>query len=226
MALTVIGAGLGRTGTASIKVALERLGISPCYHMLELIENPQHLDFWMRAADGGVDWEELFVDYDGAVDQPACLYWKELSEVYPDAKVLLSVRDANRWFESTQETIFAPAFREHIRQTPFGHFLERVVWRDLAAGIDDRDFMTSYFEKHSQKVIDAIPSERLLIYEVKQGWGPLCEFLQASVPDEPFPHVNSREETKKVVETILKGSPGDMLETGQDYAKDVAHKSS
>jgi hypothetical protein len=112
VALQVIGAGLGRTGTASIKVALEQLGLGRCYHMGEVLANPGDADRWVSAADGKPDWDDLFNEYGAAVDYPTCVFWQELADFYPDAKVLLSVRDATSWFESTRETIFSPQLRE------------------------------------------------------------------------------------------------------------------
>ena len=105
MTLKVIGAGLGRTGTMSLKLALERLGLGPCYHMAELIMNPERTPLWIAAADGKPDWEAVFAGYSSTTDYPACLYWRELAAAYPNAKVILTKRDREKWFESTQATI-------------------------------------------------------------------------------------------------------------------------
>ena len=205
MSLKVIGVGLGRTGTASLKVALEQLGIGRCYHMGEVPQNQGHIDLWIQAAAGNPNWDKLFEHYSATTDYPACNFWRELTDYYPSAKVLLSVRDANRWFESTQETIFAPRFREVMRPTPFGTLCEKAVWPDFKDRIDDREFMVSYFERRVEEIKRVIPKDRLLVYEVKQEWGPLCEFLELPVPDEPFPRINSRDETKRLLESVLAG---------------------
>jgi hypothetical protein len=206
MALEVIGAGLGRTGTASIKVALEKLGIGRCYHMGEVLAKPADADRWVNAADGNPDWDNLFNEYGAAVDYPTCAFWQELADFYPNAKVVLSVRDANSWFESTRDTIFSPQLREWSKTSPFGHFLQRTVWRAFGDRFQDRAFMVSYFEHRTDQIRSAIPPDRLLVYEVKDGWEPLCDFLQIQAPDEPFPRVNNREETAQMIEAIIRES--------------------
>ncbi len=198
MALKVIGAGLGRTGTLSLKFALERLGFAGCYHMVEVLMNPGHAALWNAAADGRPEWERLFEGYAATVDYPGCGYWRELAKAYPDAKIILTVRDPLKWFESTQATIFSsqnrglefPELHEFFDKNVFSHFGER---------IHDRDFMVRAFQAHNDEVQRSIPPERLLVFEAKQGWTPLCEFLGVPAPAEPFPHINSREEMEAMV---------------------------
>jgi len=108
MALQVVGAGLGRTGTSSLKVALEYLGVGRCYHMSEVGGNPAHVGLWIDAANGKPDWDRLLADYEATLDYPACTFWRELADFYPESKVLLSVRDPASWFESTQEPSCLP----------------------------------------------------------------------------------------------------------------------
>lgn len=115
MVLKIIGAGFGRTGTASLKLALEQLGYDPCYHMKEVIQNPHFTEYWMRAADGSPDWEQIFDGYQATMDFPASSFWGELADYYPDAKVILTIRDAEDWFRSTQETVLNPEFWDCIR---------------------------------------------------------------------------------------------------------------
>lgn len=206
MPLKVIGAGLGRTGTASLKVAIERLGIGRCYHMGEMIAHIEHAAMWINASRGEADWDALLADYAATVDYPACNFWQELAERYPEAKILLSVRDANQWFESTQETIFAPHFVEHMRNGPFKELGERVVWSEFQGRMHDRDFMVPYFENRIEEIKRSVPAERLLVYEVKQGWEPLCEFLDVRVPEEPFPRVNARDDTVRLIEAMMSDS--------------------
>jgi Sulfotransferase domain len=194
MALKVIGAGLGRTGTLSLKVALEQLGFSRCYHMAEVLINPSHAPRWVDAANGRADWEGIFDGYAATVDYPGCRYWRELADEYPEAKVVLSVRDPGRWFDSTQATIFAPSNRERLNFPELGEFFEKNVFSHFGEHIHDRDYMVRAFERHNDEVKRSIAPERLLVFEAKDGWEPLCEFLEVPVPTAPFPHANSREE--------------------------------
>lgn len=211
MALSLIGAGLGRTGTASLKVALEELGLEKCYHMAEVLQHPDHVGLWLDAAGGKPDWDRIFDGYAAAVDYPVCQVWRELADYYPDAKVLLSVRDAERWFESTQATIMSPQFIEWAKVGPWGEMARKLVWADFGDRIHDRDFMVNYFEKRTEAIKASLPADRLLVYEIKQGWGPLCEFLDVPVPDKPFPRVNSREETAEFIRTIIASSPDGLI---------------
>ncbi len=203
MALKIVGAGLGRTGTASLKVALEELGIGRCYHMSEVLQDPKHIDHWMSAAEGNPDWDTWLADYGAAVDYPACTFWRELAEYYPDTKVLLSVRSATSWFVSTHATIMSPKFNDFVTGSPFGDMLKKVIWDTLDNRMGDREFMVSYFNRRNAEIREAIPADRLLVYEVKQGWEPLCEFLELPVPDKPFPRVNSRDETKQLIAGMM-----------------------
>src|SRR5215470_14163777 len=131
MDLKVIGAGLGRTGTLSLKFALEQIGFGPCYHMTEVMLNPEAPALWVQAANGSPDWESIFRGFVATVDFPACTFWRELSEYYPEAKVLLSVRDPERWFESTQATIFSEQSFQRLKQTPLRPFIEKTVWNSF-----------------------------------------------------------------------------------------------
>lgn len=198
MGMKLIGAGLGRTGTLSIKLALEQLGFGPCYHMAELFMHPAHAALWERAADGHPDWETLFSGYASTVDYPGCTFWRELARSYPQAKVLLSVRDARAWFESTQETIFSEHSLQSLQGSPLQEFFDKAVWRGCRERIHDREFMVDSCMRHNADVEHTIPPARLLVYEVAQGWDPLCAFLGVPVPAKPFPRVNSREEYAKM----------------------------
>lgn len=204
MSLKVIGAGFGRTGTLSLKTALEALGFNPCYHMTEVIEHPEHVGFWNRAIDGEIsDWDEVLGQYGATVDWPACHFYEELAHFYPDAKVVLSVRDPDRWFDSMDETILMMAKQQVQNQaqatpppdggmTKFGGLIyEQTFQLDFS-----RQNVIAAFERHNAEVMRRIPAERLLVYEVSQGWEPLCAHLGVPVPDVPFPRVNDREEFK------------------------------
>lgn len=196
MTLKVIGAGLGRTGTLSLKLALEQLGFGPCYHMLEVLQDPEAPDRWSEAADGRPDWETIFRGYNATVDWPGASFWAELAQAYPAAKVILTVRDPDAWFRSTQATIFAAPPPDG--EAAFGRMFHKVIGRLFEDGLDDglhdRDHAIAVYERHNAQVRARVPADRLLVYEVAQGWEPLCAFLGVPVPPTPMPQVNSTEE--------------------------------
>ncbi len=194
MGLKVIGAGFGRTGTASLKLALEKLGFGPCYHMSEVLTYKGRIKLWSDAADGAPDWEKIYDGYVSAVDWPTVTFWRELADYYPDAKLILSTRDPEKWFESTQETILSPGMWKIMGPTPFGDMGRKVINALFDQKIHDHDTLIRVFKAHEAAVKAAIPPERLLVFEAKDGWAPLCEFLDVPVPDEPYPRVNSKEE--------------------------------
>ena len=199
MTLAVIGAGFGRTGTLSLKDALERLGFAPCYHMVEVIEHPEHVDFWQRAAAGGeVDWEEILAGYRAAVDWPACNFYGPLAARYLEAKVILTLRDPDRWYDSACETIFPRILRplaEDHPAWPRAQMQRRIVIEQALGGdIANRERVLAAFRRHAEEVQRTIPPERLLAYRVADGWEPLCRLLRRPVPDEPFPHVNATDD--------------------------------
>ena len=193
--------------------------------MGEVLQDPAHQDHWLNAANGNPDWDSWLADYSAAVDYPACTFWRELAEYYPDAKVLLSVRDATSWFESVNATIMSPKFNDFVTGSPFGDMVKTVIWDTVDNRMGDREFMVSYFNRRNDEIREAIPANRfnrrndeireaipanrLLVYEVKQGWEPLCEFLDLPVPDKPFPRVNTRDETKKLIDQVIAQS-GDV----------------
>src|SRR5262249_44442009 len=143
---------------------------------------------WMRAADGAPDWDAIYKGFASTVDFPGCTFWRQLSEFYPQAKVLLSVRDPEKWFECTQATIFSEQAIERLSATPMGPCMEKVAWGVFSRErIHDRDSMIAAFKRHNAEVERTIPRERLLVYDVAQGWEPLCKFLGVPVPETPFP---------------------------------------
>ena len=196
MSLKVIGAGFGRTGTLSLKLALEQLGFSPCHHMVEVFKNPQSMAWWSDAADGKADWPKIFQGYQAAVDWPTATFYKELADFYPDAKVVLTERDPESWFASTQATIFG---REFPEDNPFGAMARKVVGRLFDQRMHDKDKLLSVYNAHNARVREVIPPERLLVYHVKDGWEPLCRFLGVPVPEGPTPQVNSTEEFQQTI---------------------------
>lgn len=195
MPLKVIGAGFGRTGTLSLKLALERLGFGPCYHMAEVIQIPSAVADWTAVFDGAQpDWERIFKGYNATVDWPSTAVWRELSEAYPEAKVILTVRDPVEWWESTQATIFARMGSPPTN--PFEAMLQKMIARHFEPRLTDKAYMVEMFERHTADVRASLPPERLLVYQVKEGWAPLCRFLGVPAPDEPMPRVNDREDFK------------------------------
>jgi hypothetical protein len=205
MALKIVGTGLGRTGTKSLQSALNILGFGPCYHMVEVFAHPESTKLWVEAAKGRPDWEAIFAGYHSVVDYPGVQFWRELTAHYPRAKVLHTVRDPDEWFDSTQATIFAPGGRAR-QPGPMSEFFQ-IVLGTFGDHIQDRAYMTQYFRKHTQDVISTIPTERLLVYHVSQGWEPLCKFLEVPVPAERFPAQNSRAEFIGRVRAGLLGAP-------------------
>jgi hypothetical protein len=195
MTLKVIGAGLGRTATFSLKFALEHLGVGPCYHMSEVLAAARrNIPLWLDVIKGRPDWNSIFEGYQSTSDYPACTYWRELADYYPDAKVVLTVRDADSWFDSVSETIFSEQMQGSLAGSPAEEMMRGAVFGPFSGRVKDRAFMTDWFNRRNQAVIDTLPAQRLLVYSPKQGWEPLCNFLGIAVPEGPFPRVNSRDE--------------------------------
>lgn len=219
MALKVIGAGLGRTATFSMKFALEHLGLGPCYHMAEVMAGARrNIPLWLDVVNGNPDWEAIFDGYRSTTDYPACTYWRELTAFYPDAKVVLTVRDPGSWFDSVSSTIFSEQMQGRLKGTPAGAVMQGVIFDAFADRVTDRAFMTDWFERRNQQVIDALPAERLLVFSPKEGWEPLCRFLDVPVPDAPFPRVNSRDELEQA-SSERGGLPPDP-DTAERFARD------
>lgn len=189
--MKVVGTGLGRTGTKSMQTALNMLGVGPCHHMYEVFAHPESMALWVEAGKGKPQWDLIFRDYQSVVDYPGAAFWREISAHYPDAKVLHTVRDPDKWFESTQATIFAPG-SPVFSDGPHAEFFRTVI-APFHDHIHDREFMTAYFRKHTQEVLESIDPKRLLVFEVGEGWNRLCAFLGVPVPTEPYPSENSRE---------------------------------
>lgn len=198
MALQVIGAGVGRTGTLSLRMAIDQLGLGPCHHMKEVLHNrPRQVPLWQAVVDGKPDWAEIYRGYPSAVDWPTATYFRELRAVYPQAKFILTVRPAQVWAESFSETIYkALAGRLHAPA-------EMQPWLTMCAGVigkagfgDGLDMagLVAAFEAHVAAVRAAIPADRLLVFDVKDGWAPLCAFLGVRVPEGDFPRSNDRAE--------------------------------
>ncbi|MEV6502791.1 sulfotransferase family protein [Streptomyces prunicolor] len=199
--LEIIGAGFGRTGTLSLKAALERLGCGPCHHMQEVFSHQETISHWERAARGeGVDWQEIYGPYRSTVDWPGSRFWRELADFYPSAKVILTTRDPQRWYESVFNSIYQGVLaqpprkaQEDVRLTRIKNLTNSVVWEGIFDGrFADEEHAKKVFAEHNDAVCREISASRLLVFEISQGWGPLCDFLGVPVPDEPFPRLNDR----------------------------------
>ena len=193
MKLRVVGAGLGRTGTLSLRVAFEQLLGAPCYHMAEVFAHMEHIPVWTDAANGRMpDWNKFLEGYAAAVDWPSSAFWPELSRAFPQAIVLLSERPAEKWWESADATIFNRI--ERSAGTPWYTMIEDLFRSRFTTNIHDRDAAIAAYEKHNARVRAEVPADRLLIWSPGDGWEPICARLGLPVPATPFPHVNSREE--------------------------------
>jgi Sulfotransferase domain len=208
--MKVIGAGFGRTGTMSLKVALQQIGFGPCLHMIDLLAGmPELSDTFREAYEGKpTDWKTALKDFESTVDWPGCSFYKEYMEIFPDAPVILTVRDPESWYKSVNDTIYGAAMAistmPDLAEKPVAKMLKAVVWEgDLQDRFADKDHTLSLFNEHNRKVQEYVPSDRLLVFEVKQGWAPLCNFLGVDVPSEPFPHVN---DTNSFLENMRSGA--------------------
>jgi hypothetical protein len=210
--MKVIGAGLPRTATTTQLIALEMLGF-PCYHMRDMMSDlATSVPQWRKALEGNGDWDELFEGKESIVDWPGAYHWRELMEVYPDAKVLLSVRSAESWVASMHNTIaqiwYGDTLMHHLARAHYHIDPLYAGWIDvlhdmwatadiMVGSSGDREQMAAEMNRWNQEVIDTVPSERLLVWYPTDGWEPLCEFLEVPVPDGPVPNVNDTENFQK-----------------------------
>jgi len=204
MALRVIGAGHGRTGTYSLKLALERLGFGPCYHMFICACDPASWAEWGRAYDGEqVDFEKLLGGYSSIVDDPGTQLYAPLAKRYPEAKVVLTTRGSKSWFDSTQATVLSSDVQKLFAAAPkeLNDLNRKMGWDGADPKTHDCQYMMRSFEAHNEAVRHSIQKERLLVYQVSQGWEPLCRFLDVPVPSEPFPRSNSTAEFREMLRT-------------------------
>lgn len=196
----VIGAGPGRTGTASLKIALERIGFGPCHHMEAVFRNPREVPVWEKAARGeDVDWRTFLGGWRATLDFPSALYWPAIAQAFPEAKILLSVRDPEAWYDSFRSTILAvlrrfpnrlvarhvPILSASVRSAG-----ESALARMFPGALDDRQYMIRRYREYNEEVRAAVPKDRLLVFDVREGWAPLCAFLQVPIPRGSFPRVN------------------------------------
>ena len=205
MAIEVIGAGYGRNGTLSLKHALEQLGFGRCYHMMELNLDRDEDLAWLALARGeAVDFDRLFEGYRASVDWPSCNFWRQQLDWYPDAKVILSERDPDRWYESIMNTIYPTSAALARADDPLlkrrSQMVFEVIWDGLFDGrMDDRDHVIGVYLEHNRQVKAEVPPEQLLVFESSQGWEPLCAFLGVDLPETPYPKVNTTEDFRELM---------------------------
>ena len=188
-----MGGGGGPGGAHPLPLAGGQLLGGPCYHMLEVFQRPDDVPVWHSAVkDEPVDWDALFAGYVAAVDWPVAAFWREISAAYPDAVVLLSVRDAAEWWRSADQTIWEASRREPPPELASWHeMVLDLLSQRFTPRWDDRDGAMAAYEHHNDEVRATVPSDRLVEWRPGDGWAPICAALDLAVPDEPFPHVNS-----------------------------------
>ncbi|HWX45505.1 MAG TPA: sulfotransferase [Solirubrobacteraceae bacterium] len=223
--MKLIGAGLPRTGTLTQKLALEQLGLGPCYHWVNVLADLDQVALWNRALDGERPWAEVFAGFESTVDWPGGYFYKELMEAYPEAKVLLSVRKPESWEPSFRETIVGMCHGESLMRLlasargeidpkwrRYLDLVERMFWGPEGTfkdGWAEPAQLIEQFERHNEEVKRTVPPKRLLVWQVTEGWEPLCEFLGVEVPAEPLPHENDRE---TFLERVIGGAIGALHE--------------
>lgn len=206
----MIGVGFGRTGTMSLKAALEELGAGPCFHMIDLImgeDKQRDLEYWIKIADGEpVDWDEVFEPWEATVDWPAASKWRELVDAFPDIPVLLNVRDFDGFYKSCTNTILAvkqaaqageleqDANREQPAPELWG-VIEKLIWQgDFQGRFQDKEWVRQMYYERIETIKREVPADRLVYWELGDGWEPLADALGVDVPDEPFPHLHDTNE--------------------------------
>jgi len=211
MPLHIIGAGFGRTGTASLRAALEILGFSPCYHMFEIRDRPWLAAGWIRTMKSDTpNWSRLFSGYQATVDWPGAAIYAELMRAHPQAKVILTTRPADEWYRSAHDTIYTiyaslPSWLSWPGSPARSMIalLEGIIWEGTFENrFHDQEFATAVFERHNARVVATVPADRLLVYPIQDGWEPLCRFLDVPIPAVPFPHVNERRELQRFASVI------------------------
>ncbi len=200
--LELIGVGFGRTGTISLRSALETLGCQPCYHMKELYDRPERLTRWREAAEGRGSWRDVLEGYQATLGWPGAAFWRELMDSHPTAKLILTTRNHEAWYQSALATLYRSRFDdEGARRRPVGlagevaDFNERVIWDGMFGGrFLDREHALGVIRAHEEAVRAEVPSDRLLVFRAADGWAPLCDFLDLEMPPSAYPSRNAAEE--------------------------------
>lgn len=224
MAIKIIGAGFPRTGTNTLKASLETLGFSKTYHMKELLVHPENLHYWLTLEQTGTtDWDALYDGFQATVDFPAYPWYKEHLKRYPDARVILTVRPFEKWYASIESTIWKAGpqtlpqklammskllFNSRLRKViKCVKFAKRMIFQvELQGKFEDKAFAKKVFNDHIDKVKATVPANKLLIYDVSEGWGPLCKFLGVPEPTEALPHLNKKENFREMLGQLMKGN--------------------
>ncbi|MEO7961948.1 MAG: sulfotransferase family protein [Ginsengibacter sp.] len=223
MSIKIIGAGLPRTGTNTLKESLEKLGFVKTYHMKELLVHPENLHHWLTLKETGTtNWDELYSGYQATVDFPAYPWYKEHMARYPDAKVILTVRPFEKWYTSVYSTIWKAGpqtlpeklkmmskliFNSRLRSViNCVKFSKGMIFQNHFEGkFEDKAYTEKLFNKYIEDVKAYVPADKLLVFDVSEGWGPLCKFLNVSEPAEPIPHLNKKENFKQMLGELMKG---------------------
>ncbi len=223
MSIKIIGAGLPRTGTNTLKASLEKLGFSKTYHMKELLVNPENLHYWSTLKNtGSTNWDELYNGYQATVDFPCYPWYKQHMEKYPEAKVILTTRPFEKWYASIHSTIWQagpqnlPQKLKMMSKLLFNPRLRKVIGcvklakemifkKHFQGNFADKDFAEKVFYEHHENVKKHVPANKVLVYDVSEGWGPLCVFLNVPEPSEPLPHLNKKENFKEMLGHLMKG---------------------
>ena len=198
--LEIIGVGFGRTGTHSLGLALENLGFGPCYNIREVTKNADHTELWNNALNGKpIDWSHLFREYKSSVEWPSVFFYRELVQYFSSAKVILTLREPESWYESASKTIFAglelSAYNPDLLKRERSSLNRRLILeRTFENRYNDRESAINIYKEHIRQVLEIVPSEKLLLFDVRDGWEPLCTFLQKPIPKEEFPRQNARTE--------------------------------
>ncbi len=223
MSIKIIGAGFPRTGTNTLRESLELLGFSKTYHMKNLLVHPENLRYWLTLKETGTtDWDALYDGYEATVDFPCYPWYKEHMKQYPDAKVILSTRPFEKWYESYSSTIWQAhnppeaqkaemdkkvAADPHLQtvMTVMAFARQTINEEHFQGKFLDKDFMEKVFNDHNEEVKKYVPADKLLVFDAREGWEPLCEFLDVKVPDEPLPHTNKKEDFATMVGQLMQG---------------------
>lgn len=239
--MKVIGVGLPRTGTLTQKVALEMLGVGPCYHMVNVLQDLELVKLWHDALEGNADWDAIFEGHQSTVDWPGGFFWKELMEHYPDAKLVLSVRDPEKWERSMRDTVWACYYGDsltyHLSMATYKvdgqwkYFIDtmtQLLWEGPGTiqNSHDTQGMIDSMHRFNEEVKSTVPSDRLLVWDVTEGWEPLCDFLGIECPSDPMPHVNDSATFRDRIVEMSQGKIGAWYEhekAANGAAAAVAH---
>jgi len=205
MSLTIVGAGLGRTGTSSLQEALSIVLNGPVFHMGEVFANLDSVSAWHAAVDGApTDWESLLAGYRATLDWPAVTCWREIAAVNPEALVLLSSRSsAEAWWNSVSNTLFAVLDREFPPHLLPMRAMNEAMFERLTPHWRDRDAAMAAYDAHNAAVRKEVPSDRLIDWQPRDGWEPICAALRIAVPARAFPHANRSEDFQRSVDERL-----------------------